>query len=71
MIININKPVMSVSPVMFVFLLLLSLLSILLVSLELHVCVEEDQHEGQSQVEDQPNIDHLDVSCWRQIFTNL
>ena len=26
-----------------------------------HVCVNNDQHEGDDQVEDQPDVHHLDV----------
>ena len=28
-----------------------------------HVCVDDDEDEGDDEVEDQPDVDHLDVGC--------
>ena len=36
-----------------------------------HVCVNNDEHEGDDQVEDQPDVHHLDVSSHWQVRIHL
>ena len=32
-----------------------------------HVCVDDDEDEGDDEVEDQPDVHHLDVGCHWQV----
>ena len=36
-----------------------------------HVSVDDDEDEGDDEVEDQPDVDHLDVSRCRKAFVYL
>ena len=36
-----------------------------------HVCVDDDEDEGDDEVEDQPDIDHLDVSRRGEALVHL
>ena len=36
-----------------------------------HVCVDDDEDEGNDEVEDQPDVHHLDVSCHWQVRVHL
>ena len=35
-----------------------------------HVGVEQDQHEGHHQVEDQPDVNHLYIGCVREVIAH-
>ena len=35
-----------------------------------HVGVEEDQDEGQEEVEDEPDVDHLDIGSGGKVITH-
>ena len=36
-----------------------------------HVCVDDDEREGDDEVEDEPDVDHLDVGRVRQVRVHL
>ena len=38
---------------------------------EVHVGVEEDEGEGDTKVEQKPDVNCLDVGCWWQVLTHL
>ena len=38
---------------------------------EVHVGVEEDEGEGDTEVKQQPDVNCLDVGCWWQVLTHL
>ena len=36
-----------------------------------HICVDDDEDEGDDEVEDQPDVDHLDVGRCRKTLVHL
>ena len=45
-------------------------LTVFLGSKAVHVSVEQDKDEGEEQVKDEPNINHLDIGGGRQAATD-